>query len=205
LKNKKIIVLAIITSILTLVMGGYIVYDKLIADNYKEDMNTDSGGNNIDELDNENDNNANKADNIISIIDLSDFSNAKSFKFLTIKNNGDCYVYFNINDEIGKELLDKYGSEYKILSNIKSATRVEYGNGDVETVVFIKNDGTLIALNPQSYMRSYRNDNYSIELITDFGSLKNIIEIKSYHSEFGTRIIAIDGNGSEYYIDTYLP
>ena len=96
---------------------------------------------------------------------------------------------------------DKNIAEGKItvISDIKDMYIFTYGNGGYRTILFIKNDGSISAINTTSLI-----ENKKIEILNNLGNYTNIVSIKQEKDQEGMLINAIDKSGKEYMLDGYI-
>lgn len=96
---------------------------------------------------------------------------------------------------------DKNIAEGKItvISDVKDMYIFTYGNGGYRTILFIKNDGSISAINTTSLI-----ENKKIEILNNLGNYTNIVSIKQEKDQEGMLINAIDKSGKEYMLDGYI-
>lgn len=110
---------------------------------------------------------------------------------LKVDNKGN--VILSLTDET---LISKYGQEYKILSNVLTAGIYSVGNGGFRKIVFIREDGTLSAIDGLDVYENHR-----IDIIDNYGDVKNIVSVVQNNTGYGWNIMAIDINGNVYILN----
>lgn len=96
------------------------------------------------------------------------------------------------NDTISKE-------ETTISLNVKDIYIFTFGNGGYRSVLLLKNDGTVSALNSSTLI-----ENKQIEIIDNLGNLTNVTYIKQEKDMESRLIYAVLENGKEEMLDEYL-
>ena len=110
---------------------------------------------------------------------------------LKVDNKGN--VILSLTDET---LISKYGQEYKILSDVLTAGIYSVGNGGFRKIVFIKEDGTLSAIDGYDIYENHR-----IDIIDNYGDVKNIVSVVQNTADYWRDIMAIDINGNVYILN----
>lgn len=91
------------------------------------------------------------------------------------------------------------GSEAVIANDVVTFDFMSYGNGGYRALVFVRQDGTVSAVNPTALINEHR-----IEVMDNLGDLTGIISVFERQDEDGTLIFAMDGEGNSTVIDEYL-
>ena len=113
---------------------------------------------------------------------------------ISIAYNGDLHLKFKSNSDLGK----KYGSNYKLASNIIKAGAMQMGQ-DVSTFIYAINDSGEFL-----YCRVEQSSNNNLKLNV-ISKLKNIVEIQRFsNGETGALLVAIDIDGKMYDIKDYI-
>lgn len=192
--NSNLLSIIIIILLVVLIgMGGVLIYNNKNNNNGNENNKFEENRDVNIYKDFVNKFKLNRGQNINRIDDVS-INDELGIGSITINNNGD--VELGLTDE---SLSTKYGRNYKLMSNVLTADVLECGNGGFRSIIFIKEDGTLAAIDAFTLI-----NNKEIKLITDFGNAKNIIDVIQT-SEFNAMTIkAIDIYGNVYDLTNYL-
>lgn len=200
-RNNLLMYIIIILIIILMGIGGILVYND--KDN-ECDVNNNIIENEVVEENKDNKNevvyknyvenfklNRNQTINRIDDVSINDKLGISS---LRISNNGDAFLYLDNSD-----LISKYGRNYKVMSNVLTADVLEFGNGGFRSIIFIKEDGSLTAIDSSLLI-----NNKEIKLIDYFGNIKNIIDIIQTSDSEQMTITAIDIYGNAYNLIDYL-
>lgn len=146
----KNLVVAILV-ILVIALGMYIGYIEFFSKDITDQVATNAETSNNNEEKTAYDTfkeNSLKNRTLDKVLDISWISDGRGeyFTDLTVAKNGEVTVTFTEETEKGKALIAKYGESYKVTTNVIESYIVEWGNGGYGTVVFLKEDGTLEAI-----------------------------------------------------------
>lgn len=213
-KKSKLGLGILIGLLIAVVLGltGFIIYDKVLTkddnnqienNNYKEENNSEQADKEESNCDWSQVKNSYQeyANNLkqsrqqsINRIDDVTINEKLCISTLTIDKDG--------NVKLGLEnstLIEKYGRNYQVLTNVLIAGVFEYGNSGFRTILFIKEDGSLVAINGNELI-----NNKTIKLITNLGNVNNIVSLVQTDDNGSMSIMAIDINGNTYDITQYL-
>lgn len=214
-KNTGLIVLAVILSVAVLGLGGFIIYDKILSDNTKVDVNENNFQNNEDK----------------SAIDNSKISMTSFYgNSVAIVSNGEVYLNVNCNNALLEEQLKLfYGNE--ILKTLNKTRQIykeytfdnfEYNNSNfmgmklntnnvsnVYEYIYgqsMGNDYGLILLNEDKTVSmislySLINGNSNVKNISGLSNIEKIIT----ENNDGIYIYAVNGNGEKFNLNDYVP
>lgn len=89
--------------------------------------------------------------------------------------------------------------EFSIADNAKEIYIFEFGNAGYRSIMFIKNDGTVSAVNASKLIK-----NKKIEIINNLGKYTNVKSIEQGKDQSGQVINAVLTNGKKYMLDKYI-
>lgn len=96
-------------------------------------------------------------------------------------------------------LKEKVGAEVVLANDVLAADLFNYGNGGYRVILFVRQDGTLSAVNPNDLIMKQ-----TINVMDNIGGLKNVVDVSEETDEYETVIVATTQDGSKTVIDSYL-
>lgn len=192
MENKKMFYLVIVLSVLVVVLGGYIVYDKVMStDNNSDEINNDIGNNNINYisgylLDMMNENDKNKLDENVNYQNVQISVDDLSFTF-------NCTGFGGAPGD--------YCYHTEILLNGNKVHEYDTVLGDINTNPYI--------ITTEKYLMVQRTDSYEIEIFDKTGNSLVLVNnvVYSYSKDSGVNYIKepmyLDNN--KLYFNTYEP
>ena len=97
------------------------------------------------------------------------------------------------------ELADAIGEQVMIASGMKDAYVEPFGNGGFYTILMIKENGTVSAVN----MMKLREEK-SVEVMDNLGGLEDVVSIEGDVTVDAHVVYAIQGSGERTMLDPYL-
>lgn len=98
-----------------------------------------------------------------------------------------------------KDLADELGWQFTLESGVKDLYVEEFGNGGFYTILMIKEDGTVSAVNTAKL-----RDEKTIEIMDEIGGYQDVASIEGTHTEDGSLVYAVMESGDKYMLDPYL-
>ena len=89
--------------------------------------------------------------------------------------------------------------ELTVSLNVKDIYVFPFGNGGYRSIIFLKNDGTVSAVNASSLI-----ENKKIEVMNNLGEYTNIAKIEQKKESDGFLIIAVTDTGEKLILDEYI-
>ncbi len=86
-----------------------------------------------------------------------------------------------------------------VANDVRDVYIFPFGNGGYRSILFVKNDNTVSAVNASSLIESKR-----IELINNLGGYTNVKTIESQIDNYASSINVILDNGEKYSLDEYI-
>ena len=83
--------------------------------------------------------------------------------------------------------------------NVKDIYILPFGNGGYRSIIFLKNDGTVSAVNASALI-----ENKKIEIMDNLGEYTNIVDINGQKEPDGFLITAITDTGEKLILDEYI-
>lgn len=96
-------------------------------------------------------------------------------------------------------IITALGEMVTIADGVKDLYVEEFGNGDYYSIVMIKEDGTVSAVNTYKL-----RDSRELEVMDNLGGYQDVAGIAGEHNEEGSFIYVVMQNGDRYMLDPYL-
>ena len=189
--NKNNSVIIIVLLLISVGLGSFIFYDKVLKEDTckdKESNNKEIQSNNYDDFSKNLKESLSKLDNSKRMYQSIRSEFVKGGYSVYIKEDGSLYIQFYDSD-----LNSKY-NQYKLADNVLSFYIINVGQDTFNTIYFINEDGTVSYCNIESDI--INNNDITIKNDLEY---KNIVSITSgvfgtYSGAHGPFFIDIDGN-----------
>lgn len=98
------------------------------------------------------------------------------------------------------DLAANVGETVEVADDVSTMDIYQYGNGGYRVIIFVRNNGTVSAINPTVLI-----DEHRIEVLDNLGELTNIVAILEEPAEDGSSILtAVDRDGNTTVLDQYF-
>lgn len=98
------------------------------------------------------------------------------------------------------DLAANAGETVEVADDVSTMDIYQYGNGGYRVIIFVRNNGTVSAINPTVLI-----DEHRIEVLDNLGELTNIVAILEEPAEDGSSILtAVDRDGNTTVLDQYF-
>ena len=89
--------------------------------------------------------------------------------------------------------------ELTVTTNARDIYVLPFGNGGYRSILFVKNDNTVSAVNASSLIENKR-----IEVLDNLGGYTNVEYLESQKDDYASSINVVLDNGEKYSLDEYL-